>query len=165
MKTFLVTVSSLCLCGILFCFWAYATGFVSLTTDRSQGDVPSPKTTQTLTVFTSVEQATMGATESECSPCAERMAWLLDVMEQEGDWDITTFFEPPDIPSETAAQRWVWLSSEQREQSQQLIDRYDTEEGLRRLRESDPDTARQLERERRQSPNREVPDEVESSTQ
>ena len=111
MKTFLVTVSSLCLCGILFCFWAYATG-----------NFPMSKTTPPLPVVASVEPSTTRETDSECSPCAERMAWLLDVMEQEGDWDITTFFEPPDIPSETAAQRWVWLSSEQREHAKQLID-------------------------------------------
>ncbi len=40
---------------------------------------------------------------------------------------------------------------------QQLIDQYGTEEGLRRLRESDPEAARQFERERRPVPSHDVP--------
>ncbi len=51
------------------------------------------------------------------------------------------------------------------DKAQQLIDQYGTEEGLRRLREMDPEAARQFERERHQPPSREVPDEVESSAQ
>ena len=41
---------------------------------------------------------------------------------------------------------------------QQLIDQYGTEEGLRRLRESDPEAARQFEQEQRGAPSRDVPD-------
>ena len=58
------------------------------------------------------------------------------------------------------------------DKAQQLIDQYGTEEGLRRLREMDPDAARRFEsdksrpgQERRPPPAREAPDEVESSTQ
>ena len=66
------------------------------------------------------------------------------------------------------------LSLERFDKARQLIDEYGTEEGLRRLRESDPDAARQFERHppispRKQGENkesaREVPSEVESSTQ
>ena len=66
------------------------------------------------------------------------------------------------------------LSVERFDKGRQLIDQYGTEEGLRRLRESDPDAARQFERhppisprkqEENKEPAREVPDEVKSSTQ
>ena len=43
------------------------------------------------------------------------------------------------------------------DKAQQLIDEYGTEEGLRRLRETDPDAARRFERERRGAPSRDVP--------
>ena len=49
------------------------------------------------------------------------------------------------------------LSPEHSNKAQQLIDEYGTEEGLRRLREMDPEAARQFERERRGAPSREVP--------
>ena len=57
------------------------------------------------------------------------------------------------------------LSPERFEKAQQLIDQYGSEEGLRRFREMDPEAARQFEQERRPTPAREVPSEVESSTQ
>ena len=44
------------------------------------------------------------------------------------------------------------LSPDSFSKARQLIDQYGTEEGLRRLRESDPDAARQFERERRKPP-------------
>lgn len=50
------------------------------------------------------------------------------------------------------------LSPERFNNAQQLIDQYGTEEGLRRLRESDPEAARQFERERRPVPSRNAPD-------
>ena len=55
------------------------------------------------------------------------------------------------------------LSLERFDKAQQLIDQFGTEEGFRRLREIDPEAARQFERERRKSP---VPSESseESST-
>ena len=73
-----------------------------------------------------------------------------------------------DSPSTTESietQRSDRLSPERFNKAQQLIDQYGTEEGLRRLRESDPDAARQFERERRPPPTREVPSESEPSTQ
>lgn len=51
------------------------------------------------------------------------------------------------------------------DKARQLIDQYGTEEGLRRLREMDPEAAQQFEREHLSEPSHEVPDEVESSTQ
>ncbi len=63
------------------------------------------------------------------------------------------------------------LSPEHFDKAQQLIDQYGTEEGLRRLREMDPEAARRFEsdksrlgQERRSPPTREAPDEVKSST-
>ena len=50
------------------------------------------------------------------------------------------------------------LSPDRFNNAQQLIDQYGTEEGLRRLRESDPEAARQFERERRPVPSRNAPD-------
>ena len=44
------------------------------------------------------------------------------------------------------------VSPERFSKAQQLIDQYGTEEGLRRLRESDPEAARQFQRERRDVP-------------
>ena len=60
---------------------------------------------------------------------------------------------------------WEELSKEKQEQAKQLFDQYGTEEGLRRFREMDPEAARQFEQERRPTPAREVPSEVEPSTQ
>ena len=51
------------------------------------------------------------------------------------------------------------LSPERFEKAQRLIEQYGTEEGLRRLREVDPDAARQFERERKAPP---TPDEPET---
>lgn len=49
------------------------------------------------------------------------------------------------------------LSPKRFSKAQQLIDQYGTDEGLRRLREMDPEAARQFERGRRGAPAREVP--------
>lgn len=49
------------------------------------------------------------------------------------------------------------LSPERFDQGRQLIDQYGTEEGLRRLREMDPDAARRFEREPRSVPSRDAP--------
>ena len=154
MKAFLVAVLSLCLCGILLCFWAYATG-----------KIPVPNTTQIPPVPASVQRAAPVETDPLCSPCVEKMAKILDIMSTEWEADMTAFLEQSVKPVEREAHGLIWLSKEQREQAQQLIDQYGTEEGLRQLREMDPDAARQFERERRPPPVREVPDEVESSTQ
>ena len=67
--------------------------------------------------------------------------------------------EPPTIqpPVPMAAKGveadgWEGLSLKQREQAKQLFDQYGTEEGLRRFRDTDPEAARQFERERRKPP-------------
>lgn len=68
-------------------------------------------------------------------------------------------------------QGWEGLSSEQREQAKQFFDQYGSEEGLRRLKESDPDAARQFERRppmdrdastRRETPSRDALDDGQS---
>ncbi len=56
------------------------------------------------------------------------------------------------------------LSTDPFDKAQQLIDQYGKEEGLRRLRESDPEAARQFERERRPVPSRDVPDREQSES-
>ena len=50
------------------------------------------------------------------------------------------------------------LSPERFEKAQRLIEQYGTEEGLRRLREVDPDAARQFERERKAPPTSDEPE-------
>ena len=165
MKAFIVAVSSLCLCVILLCFLAYATGNFSI-----------PKTTQVPPVATIPQQganyregvglqATMVETDPLCSPCIEKMASILEIMESEWEVDVSTFLERPAKPSKPAPQGWVWLSSEQREKAKQLFDQYGTEEGLHRLREADPEIARQFERRRIAPPNLEGPDNDVPSTQ
>ena len=72
--------------------------------------------------------------------------------------------EPPTAESQ-GTQLKEQLSPVPFNRAQQLIDQYGSEEGLRRLREMDPEAARQFERERRPPPTREVPSEVESSAQ
>ena len=148
MKVFLVAVSSLCLCGILLCFFAYATGnfpFVPRTYDM-------PKTIQPIPVSTFPQKSTTVEDAPLCSPCVEKIASILEIMESEWETDMTVFFEQLQKPSKPSAQGWVWLSSEQQEQAKQLFDEYGTAEGLRRLREMDPDDARRFERERRGAP-------------
>lgn len=75
--------------------------------------------------------------------------------------DLEKQFSPESIETELSE----LLSPDRFENAQQLIDQYGTEEGLRRFREMDPEAAQRFERDRRPTPNREVPDEVESSTQ
>ena len=72
--------------------------------------------------------------------------------------------EPPTLqpPVPTSAKGveasgWEGLSPEQRDQAKAFFDQYGTEEGLRRLREMDPEAARQFERERRGAPSRDAP--------
>ena len=62
-----------------------------------------------------------------------------------------------DIEKQLTPQGIEGVSPDRFDKAQQLIDEYGTEEGLRRLREMDPETARQFERERRGAPSREVP--------
>lgn len=165
MKAFLVTVSTLCVSGILLCFLAYATGNFPFV--PTVYDIKKPTQAQKVVMETSSVE-----TDAQCTPCVEKMASILEMIETEWEADMTALFEQSVKTVETDAHRWVWLSSEQREQAQQLFDQYGTEEGLRRLREMDPDAARRFEsdksrpgQERRPLPAREVPDEDKSSTQ
>ena len=58
---------------------------------------------------------------------------------------------PADAKS-VEARGWEGLSLKQREEAKQFFDQYGTAEGLRRLRETDPDAAAQFDRERRKPP-------------
>ena len=58
----------------------------------------------------------------------------------------TPSIQPPPT-AKNVESGWEGLSLEQREQAKQLFDEYGTTEGLRRLREMNPDAARRFERE------------------
>ena len=77
-----------------------------------------------------------------------------------------TDIQPPTLaPAKSVeAHGWEGLSQEQREEAKQLFNRYGTAEGLRRLRETDPDAAAQFDWERREPPVPSEPDDK-SSTQ
>ena len=68
--------------------------------------------------------------------------------------DIEKQLTPQGIASELIE----GLPTNPADKAQKLIDQYGTVEGLRRLRESDPEAARQFERERSPKPVRDVPD-------
>ena len=72
------------------------------------------------------------------------------IHQEEGHVHETPTIPPPVPPAAKSVESgWEGLSFEQREQAKQLFDEYGTTEGLRRLREMDPEAARQFERERR----------------
>ena len=74
--------------------------------------------------------------------------------------DIEKTLTPQGIEAELSQ----GVSSDSFDKAQQLIDQYGAEEGLRRLREMDPEAARQFERERRPVPSRDVPDKGQSES-
>ena len=160
MKAFLVTVSTLCVCGILLCFWAYATGNFPF--------VPRVYDIKKLTQAQKVVMETSSVEpDAQCTPCVEKMASILEMIETEWEVDMTALFEQSVKTVETDTHGWAELSSEQREQAKRLFDQYGTAEGLRRLREMDPEAARQFEsdksrpgRERRNPPSRDTSDEA-----
>ena len=73
----------------------------------------------------------------------------------------------PELPTAESVETQLKerLSLERFDKAQKLIDQYGSEEGLRRLRKSDPGAAQQFEREHLSEPSREVPGKTESSTQ
>ena len=146
MKVFLTAVSSLCLCAIFLYFLVYATN-----------QLPG------IPVVTVPETEVVA--DPLCSPCVEKMASILEIMERESEGNMNLFLNQLAKPSPPVKRVWEGLSSEQREQAQQLIDQYGSEEGLRRFREIDPEAAQQFDRERRPPPAREVPSEIEPSAQ
>ena len=94
----------------------------------------------------SVEQTQTKALESVIQSDVEMIA------------DIEKQFTPElPITESVEAKLSERLSPDRFDKAQQLIDEYGTAEGLRRLREMDPEAARQFERERRGAPSREVP--------
>ena len=70
-----------------------------------------------------------------------------------GDSQSTIPSEPPTVSNQETEAR-EGLSPERFDKARQLIDQYGSEEGLRRLREMDPEAARQFERERKTPPAR-----------
>ena len=71
----------------------------------------------------------------------------------------------PTTPFDQETRGWEGLSPERREKAKELFDRYGSEEGLRRLREADPEAAKQFERTRRdRDPVETERDEPENST-
>ena len=85
---------------------------------------------------------------------------------EDGHVHETPTIQPPTpaAAKSVEAELSVGLSPERFDKARQLIDEYGTKEGLRRLRESDPDAARQFERERGKPPVPSEPDD-ESSVQ
>lgn len=65
---------------------------------------------------------------------------------------------PPQAAKNVKTELSKELSLERFRKGQQLIDQYGTEEGFRRLREMDPEAARQFEQRHRPVPSRDVPD-------
>lgn len=79
-----------------------------------------------------------------------------DMIESQSPQNVADFekqFSPAGIEAELSE----GLSAAPFDKAQQLIDQYGTAEGLRRLRESDPEAARRFEQERRSAPSRDVP--------
>lgn len=79
MKAFLVVVLSLCFCAVLLCFWAYATG-----------NFPMSKTTPPSVATTSQQAGTQKTTVEDdplCSPCVERVAFVLEMVQE---WETET---------------------------------------------------------------------------
>jgi hypothetical protein len=107
---------------------------------RSEGTpvVPEPKTSVTTE---HVHHEDGHVHEKTTPPAAKSMA------------DVEKQLTPEGIEAELSD----GLSPDPFDKAQQLIDEYGIEEGLRRLRESDPEAAQRFERERRGTPSREVP--------
>ena len=108
--------------------------------------------------------------DAQCTPCVEKMASILEMIETEWEVDMTALFEQSVKTVETDTHGWAELSSEQREQAKRLFDQFGTEEGLRRLRESNPEAARRFEsdksrpgRERRNPPAHDTSDDAAST--
>ena len=75
----------------------------------------------------------------------------------QGDIEIATNLEKqftPELPTTESVEAKLRerLSPDRFDKAQQLMDQYGSEEGIRRLREMDPDAAQQFERERRKPP-------------
>ena len=156
MKAFVIAVSSLSLCGILLSFLAYATGNLFFVPNIN--DMTTKSQQQVVMQTPSVESDPL------CSPCAENMTKILEIMSTEWEADMTAFLEQQRKPVEQETHGWAGLSKEQREQAKRLFDQFGTKEGLRHLREVDPEAARQFERKHSVSPTRDEADD-ESLTQ
>lgn len=110
MKVFLVTVSSLCFCGILLCFLAYAT-------DRLPGVpvVTSSQQSEISQIALNPDGTGVPPTTEEdllCAPCVERIAFVLEMV-QEWEDDPHSGLEATSTPE---ARGWEGLLPAQREQ-------------------------------------------------
>ena len=112
--------------------------------------------------FSSGEIDTAGNSASEQSPLADDSDNLLaDALEKPKLPESMVAPEKQLTPAEIEAELSKGVSPERFDKAQELFDQYSIEERLRRLRElreSDPDAARQFERERSPKPARDVPD-------
>ena len=73
----------------------------------------------------------------------------MEMIEQEREEEQDSRLETAATPAE---QDWAGLPPAKREQAKQFFDQFSMEEGLRRFRDTDPEAARQFERERRKPP-------------
>ncbi len=92
-----------------------------------------------------------GIGEAAVSPTVtseSQVSGTVEHVHQEGEYVRETPTIQPPVPptAKNVESGWEGLSLEQREQAKQLFDEYGTAEGLRRLREMDPDAARRFER-------------------
>ncbi len=117
----------------------------------------SPPASKTLSLERMGEDTVSSPNRSEVFPAISESG-LLDTSEHV-HYEDEHVHEPPTIQPPTPAdvksveaRGWEGLSLKQREEAKQLFNRYGTAEGLRRLRETDPDAAAQFDWERRESP-------------
>ena len=96
-----------------------------------------------------------GSARSEASPITDAPASPINATHVHTEGEHT---HTPLTTESIEAELTEGLSLERFDKAQQLIDQYGSEEGLRRLRESDPEAARQFEREQRTPPVRSEPD-------
>lgn len=101
------------------------------------------------------EQGTSDQAFSEDSavttdPCCPDEPTPVHLEDGHGDETPTSQAPTPQAAKNVEAELGEGLSPERFDKGRELIDQFGTEEGLRRLREMDPDAARQFEQKRRQ---------------
>ena len=167
MKVFLLTWVGFCFLVIVGFFIAYATDRLPYVPFSQQVELEIE--TECLPCeenLKSLKKAMETASEErEAAAKAENLAQLKKVLEQlqevRDEFYRERNTENRARVEKTLEQLWeaarAYYGEERFSKTQQLIDQYGTEEGLRRLRESDPDEARRFERERGRRPARDVP--------
>ena len=116
------------------------------------------------------ENASVGGTDEDASGATDRPDVPIspsnhpDMVKPTPSPQSVADIEKQLTPEGIEAELTEGLSPDRFDKAQQLIDQYGTEEGLRRLRQSDPDAARRFERERRPVPSHDVPDKGQSES-